>query len=299
MTPADFQASRRWIPTSFGETAYVERGEGPAALFVHGFPLNGFHWRDALEAMGDRRRCIAPDLMGLGHTRAGPDQDLSFASQARMLLKFLDALGVETVDLVGNDSGGAVCQVIAATAPQRVRSLVLTNCDTADNTSPPALASTVALARQGQLGEALARVLSRPELARSPAGLGSTFEFPERLTPELLEVYLGPLAASPERLRQVDRYVLAISASHLTEYEPALRRLTAPTLIVWGEADVFFEVKWAHWLADVIPGVRRLEVLNGAKLFFPEERPETLIPLIREHWQAAEASVSRAPVDAG
>ncbi len=293
MTPAEFHAARRRIATSLGDTAYVERGEGPAALFVHGFPLNGFHWRHALEALSDARRCIAPDLMGLGHTRAGPDQDLAFASQARMLLEFLDALGIETVDLVGNDSGGAVAQVIAATAPQRVRSLVLTNCDASDNTSPPALASTVALARQGQLGEALARVLSRPELARSPAGLGSTFEFPERLTPELLEVYLGPLAQTPERRAQVDRYALAISASHLTEYEPALRRLTAPTLIVWGDADVFFDVTWAHWLAEVIPGVRRLEVLSGARLFFPEERPDTLIPLIREHWQAAETAQGR------
>jgi len=101
---------------------FVEKGDGPVALFVHGVPLNGFHWRQAIAGLCDLRRCLAPDLMGLGYSEIGPDQKLDFEAQAQMLLEFLDALGIETVDLVGNDSGGAVAQILATNAPARIRS---------------------------------------------------------------------------------------------------------------------------------------------------------------------------------
>jgi haloalkane dehalogenase len=289
MTPAEFHAARRFAETPSGRIAYVQKGTGAAALFVHGFPLNGYHWRHALDALSAERRCIAPDLMGLGHSEVAADQDLSFGAQAGMMLELVDALGVGEFDLVGNDSGGAVAQIIAATAPARVRSLVLTNCDTEDNTQPEALTATLESARRGVLGDALAMILSRPELARRPQSLGATFERPEALSDETLAVYLAPLTATPERRRQVDRYALAIGPEPLERVREALQRLRVPTLLAWGDADVFFPPEGARWLATTIPGVRRLEILKGAKLFWPEERPEAFASLVRGHWAAAGA----------
>src|SRR5579875_430704 len=112
MTPDEFHKSRKTLKTPSGAISFVERGAGPVALFIHGVPLNGYHWRHALGATSDLRRCVAPDLMGLGYTSVGVGQDLSFESQARMLFQFLDALGVDRVDLVGNDSGGAIAQIM-------------------------------------------------------------------------------------------------------------------------------------------------------------------------------------------
>ena len=66
--------------------------------------------------------------------------------------------------------------------------------------------------------------------------------------------------------------------------EPALAQLDVPTLVVWGTADEFFELHWARWLRDTIPGVRQVVELPGAKLFFPDERADELAPLLTRHW---------------
>jgi hypothetical protein len=63
---AAWHAARRFAETPFGRIAYVEKGSGDAALFIHGYPLNGFQWRGAVERLSTLRRCIAPDLLGLG-----------------------------------------------------------------------------------------------------------------------------------------------------------------------------------------------------------------------------------------
>ena len=123
MNAEEFHRTRKFADTPFGRIAYVERGSGPVALFLHGFPLNGFAWRDLLGELGRVRRCIAPDLMAFGYTEVAGDQDLSFAAQADMMAAFLDALQVDRVDLVGNDSGGGVSQMLAANHPARVRTL--------------------------------------------------------------------------------------------------------------------------------------------------------------------------------
>src|SRR5579883_3514112 len=122
MDIATFHASRRFANVSSGRIAYVESGHGPAALFIHGVPLNGYHWRHVIDRVRHRRRCIAIDLMGLGYTEIGPAQDVAFAAQARMIAEVVDALGLGTIDLVGNDSGGAIAQIFAATYPERLRS---------------------------------------------------------------------------------------------------------------------------------------------------------------------------------
>ncbi|MGH2585179.1 MAG: alpha/beta fold hydrolase, partial [Dehalococcoidia bacterium] len=121
MDATEFASRRKSIETPFGEIAYVEKGSGPAALFVHGVLLNGYLWRNVIDALAGRRRCIAVDLMGHGATRVPEEQDLSFDAQARMLAAFVDALGLEQVDLVGNDSGGGIAQIVAANHPERIR----------------------------------------------------------------------------------------------------------------------------------------------------------------------------------
>jgi pimeloyl-ACP methyl ester carboxylesterase len=289
MTPHEFHTLRKTVDTPSGRIAFVETGEGPAALFVHGVPLNGYHWRHALEGLRDLRRCLAPDLMGLGYSEVGPDQRLDFEAQAQMLLEFLDAMGVKMVDLVGNDSGGAVAQILATNAPDRIRSLTLTNCDTHDNWPPAAFMPIVNLGKAGHFGHALAGLLAHPQAARSAQGLGVGFEFPERLTDEVLGVYLTPLTATDERRSQVSRYVAQQDCAQTVRIEDRLKAFDKPTLIVWADDDVFFPVSWAHWLARTIPRTRKVEILKGARLFFPEERPDVFCRLVREHWRASDA----------
>src|SRR3954452_16881018 len=98
--------AKRSIETPSGRIAYREAGSGPVALFVHGVLLNGHLWRHQLAQLSDLRRCIAPDLLAHGATEIAADQDVSVTANAHMLAQFLDALDIDQVDLVGNDSGG-------------------------------------------------------------------------------------------------------------------------------------------------------------------------------------------------
>jgi pimeloyl-ACP methyl ester carboxylesterase len=287
MNASTFHARRRFAATPSGRIAYVEEGSGPPAVFLHGVPLNGFHWRHVLAGVADLRRAIALDLMGLGYSEVAVDQDLCFPAQARMLAEFCDALGLGAVDLVGNDSGGAVAQIFAANHPERIRSLTLTNCDVHDHWPPPAILPTIEAARSGALIAGARLMLEQPELAHSEGGLGVGYANPETLSDETVQVYLEPLLATPERMENARRYWLAFDCAQTVAVEGALRRLAAPTLVVWGLADVFFDLRSARWLAEAIPGVRRLVEVPGAKLFFPEDRPQALLEPLRAHWAAA------------
>ncbi|MGH2586503.1 MAG: alpha/beta fold hydrolase [Dehalococcoidia bacterium] len=290
MDAATFHQQRRYAATPAGRIAYVERGSGPPALFLHGVPLNGFHWRHVMDQLADLRRCIALDLLGLGYTEISPAQDVSFAAQAQMTVEFLDALGIDQVDLVGNDSGGAIAQIVAARHPERVRTLTLTNCDVHDHWPPAAVLPTLESARAGLLAGRFRTVLEQPEKARDPRGLGACYADPSALTDEAIRVYLEPLVSSQERAATMHRYWTSFDVQQTVAVEPLLRRLTVPTQIVWATEDIFFDIESARWLRDTIPGVVRLIEVSDAKLFFPEDQPEALVAPLRELWTGAYAT---------
>jgi pimeloyl-ACP methyl ester carboxylesterase len=279
-------ATKRSIATPSGRIGYTEAGDGPVALFVHGVLLNGHLWRHQLAELSDLRRCIAVDLLAHGDTEIAPDQDVSVTANARMLREFLDALGIEQVDLVGNDSGGGIAQIFAASNPSRVRSLTLTNCDTHNNWPPEAFKPFLAMAAAGGLGGALQAMLADKDFYRSAEALGPAYEHPEQLADEAIETYLRPLVGSEQRTRDLQRFLGAFDCSHTLAIEPQLRALQAPTLIVWGTDDIYFDVRWSHWLAEAIPGVRRRVELEGARIFFPEERAAEFNRELRAHWLA-------------
>lgn len=285
MTPSEFKAARKWATTSRGEIAYVEKGDGPPALFVHGVLLNGYLWRDAIESLSGVRRCIAIDLLGHGGTKTAADVDTSFPAQAEMIREFLDALGIDQVDLVANDSGGGIAQIFAAENPKRIRTLTLTDCDTHDNYPPPALDPLVNAAKAGGLGAIGKAWLADLDTLR--ASFGSVYEFPERLSEEQAEMYLGPLFADDEATKKLERMIATMDNSATVRIEPKLRQLEAPTLIIWGTDDIFFDKKWAYWLKDTIPGATEVIEVEGGKLFFPEERPEFFAEQLRKFWVTA------------
>jgi pimeloyl-ACP methyl ester carboxylesterase len=275
-------SDRRLVATKSGDVAVLERGDGPVALFVHGVFMNADLWDGVVDGVADVRRCIAPDLLCHGATRERGDADVSFAGQAATLLELLDRLDVSSVDLVANDSGGAIAQILAARHPERVRTLTLTNCDVHDGWPPPAFMPTVSMVLDGGL-RALLDSMRDPAVARGALAVG--FEHPERLSDDTLRAVVEPLAASDDRVRNLERFFRAMDCRQTVEIEPLLRRLEAPTLIVWGTADVFFDVAWARWLRDTIPGARDVVELPSAKLFFPFERPARLAVELRRHWE--------------
>ena len=202
-----------------------------------------------------------------------------------MLVAFLDRLAIPSVDLVANDSGGTIAQLLAVQHPARVRTMLLTNCDVHENSPPALLRDAIDEAKAGLSDDKMQRHLDDRVYARSTEGIiGATYMKPANVTDEAIEYYFGPLVASPLRRTQLNHYLVALDPNPLLAIEPKLRRLNTPTRIIWGTADRLFPVTWATWLDKTLPGSRGIRLVEGGKLFWPEERPEVIAEEARALW---------------
>lgn len=272
---ADWGRWRRFLPTPFGRICYVDSGSGPAALFLHGYPLNSFQWRGIIERLSLSHRCLAPDFMGLGRTEVPFGRDLGPLAQARMVIAFLDGLRLPKIHIVANDSALAVAQLLVAHFPERVRSLILTNGDTARQSPPAAMLPVIALARQGRyVSEWIEPWYEDRERARAPDGFGGMcYADPLNPTDDAIEAYFGPILATQESRLLAERHAIAQAENALTGIEPALRAARIPVRILWGTGDTIFAEANAEYLHSLFPASRGIRRIEGAKLFWPEEQP--------------------------
>ena len=301
MQLTELEAHRHSIATRSGEISYIDiapenpqapespetpERTGPVALFVHGIATNAFLWRNVIGALTNQRRCIAVDLPLHGRSPVTAGQDLSVAALAAGLEDFCDALGLTGIDLVANDTGGAIAQIFAARYPHRLATLTLTDCDTAGNLPPEEFKPTVELARSGDLAPTAVALFADLDAAAKVA-FGTGYEHLDRVDPAVIRSYLEPCFGSLERAREFERLLSALDDADLAAVTPQLRELTVPTLLVWGTGDAFFDVSWAYWLRDTIPGTTEVVTVEGARLFFPDERAMDLVPHLEQHWAAA------------
>jgi pimeloyl-ACP methyl ester carboxylesterase len=285
MTPAEFHSSRKFADTSFGRIAYIEQGSGPTTLFLHGLPLCGYEWRGVIADLAPARRCIALDEMGLGYTEVATGQDVSFAAQARMIAAFLDATDIDRVDLVGNDTGGGIGQIFAATYPARVRTLTLTNCEVYDLWPNKLLTGFYAGVASGAVPQALKTMLSDVALAHQQLG-AIVYEDVEVFTPENVQLYLTPIVSSDGRTKQFQQLCdWQKNRPQLMEVASKLKASQIPAQIIWGEADPVFDMQPSvNWLKTNLGGLKKVTMVPRAKLFFPEEHPRLLSVLLNEFW---------------
>jgi pimeloyl-ACP methyl ester carboxylesterase len=285
MTADEYRELRQGVDTPHGGFAYVEVGEGPASVFVHGLFMSGYMWHGVVDQLKGERRCVVYNLPVHGGSEVAEDQPLDLASQAEMLEGFCDAVGLETFDLVANDTGGAIAQAFTLRAPERVRSLTLTNCEARDwMPSKHELGQLVAqLAEQGHLAALVKGFYDDIDSARSSA-FADPYQWPDRISDEQLRAIMEPHQATLEGARQVERFARALVPEDLASLEPQLRRLQVPTIAVWGTGDEIFPLELARWLEGTIPGFRRLVTVEDGKLFWPFERPGELVPHLRSLW---------------
>jgi pimeloyl-ACP methyl ester carboxylesterase len=273
------------VMTASGPAGYLDTGDGPgpAALFVHGVGTAGSLWRNVIDHLGGEYRCVAVDLPL--HGRTPPAADYALGTTADFVAGFCDALGLTHLDLVANDTGGAIAQIFAARHPDLLHSFTLTNCETHDNVPPKAFLPTVLLARAGLFALPYRRITRDVRRARRFV-FGAGYQDIEQLPAEVVHGWLEPLAATPERAQEFQRWIAALRPRDLLAAEPDLAKLQVPTLIVWGTGDRFFNVKWAYWLRDLIPGAKQVVEVPEARLFFPAERPADLAVPLLEFWKS-------------
>jgi pimeloyl-ACP methyl ester carboxylesterase len=132
--------TQREVSLEGGVIRYREVGTGPTLVFVHGILANGTLWRDVVARLSGRFRCVVADLPLGGHSLPMlPEADMSPSGVARIVAELLERLDLRDVTLVGNDTGGAICQVVISNHPERIGRLVLTNCDAYEAFFPPLL----------------------------------------------------------------------------------------------------------------------------------------------------------------
>jgi pimeloyl-ACP methyl ester carboxylesterase len=268
-----------------GPASYIDTGgPGRPALFVHGLATSSYLWRHVIEQLAGQRRCVAVDLPLHGQTPAAADQDFSLPGLARFVADFCDALELTGVDLVANDTGGAISQAFAAGHPERLHTLTLTNCEAHNNLPPKALAPLVLLSRTGLWARIAPKLLLRDISRGRKRMYGAGYQDIANLPVDIARAWLEPLFGTAESARQNDRILPSLHAHDLLAIEPALARLQVPTLVVWGTGDKFFPRKWAYWLRDTIPGADKVVEIDGARIFFPDERAGELTAALRRHW---------------
>lgn len=269
----------RSVQLSQGTVHYLDVGEGPALVFVHGLLVDGQIWTPVVERLSRRFRCIVPNLpLGAHRTPMSPGADLSMAGQAQLLLGFLDALGLEDVTLVGNDTGGAICQLVVAGAPPRVRQLVLTDCDAFEVFPPPGFGFLLRAARLPGLPWAAFFALKLfPPLRRLRWAWGAlTYR---KLPSELLQSWVEPAARDPRVRRDVLKLLGDAGPAVTLGVAPRLRQFEGRVLIVWSRDDRFFAPALGERLASAF---RRAELMwvDRAGLLLPLDVPDALASAI-------------------
>lgn len=266
-----------------GRIRYSDAGEGKPIVFVHGLLVDGRLWRGVtphLVAVGFR--CIAPDLpLGSHRVPMDPDADLSPPGVAALVADFLAALDLDGVTLVGNDTGGAICQLVAAHHPERLGRLVLTPCDAYENFLPPAFRPIQYAAAVPGLLTFFLQGARIGALRRGPLGFGLLSKrrpIDDDLLADWLRPYLGQRAIRRDALK----VIRGISSEQTIEAARLLQKFDRPTLIAWAPEDRFFTLRFAERLAADIPGARLVRI-EDSLTFVPLDQPERLAELIAEH----------------
>ena len=277
-----FSSAKKLVEVGDYRVAYYEEGEGQPLLLLHGCPFSSFIWRKVIPPLSGDYRCLAPDLLGLGDTETPARADWSLRAQAEMVIGFLDALGLETVHLVGHDHGGALAQLLAAEHPQRIDRLVITNAEAYDNWPSRDERPFVRLTQVPLLGEAFLWACSLRPVARLV--FASAVNDRKVLTAELLDGYVRANLSDGRRRARTRRFLAGqLDPAHnrcTMELLDGLRRFDRPTMIVWGQSDPHFGPEWAEKLYEDIPGAARLEFLPDTGHLLMEERPQKLASLI-------------------
>ena len=261
-----------------GRIEYEDRGTGRPIVCVHGYLMGGDLWDEVAERLAARGyRVLTPTWPQGAHRHAlADDADRTPLGHARRIAAFLEALDLRDVILLGNDTGGALSQLVAAHHPERVGALVLTNCDVFENFPPSFFKALRPLARSRAAFAALAVLLQAGPLRRSPAGFGL---LSHTGVDERAAGWVRPIRED-ERVREDVRLLTrALRAQPLLDAEPALRRFDNPVLLVWGTDDRLFPVSDAERLAAVFPNAR-LELVPQSRTYVMVDQPDRLADLV-------------------
>jgi pimeloyl-ACP methyl ester carboxylesterase len=261
-----------------GKIRYREAGEGKPIVFVHGYLVDGRLWDGVVDRLSDRFRCIAPDWPIAAHQVAmNPDADLSPPGIAGLIADFLTKFELEDVTIVGNDSGGAMSQVLVTSHPDRIGRLVLTNCDTHENFPPGIFKAMPPLAKlPGGMF-----LLSAPFRVEAVARRAFAPFAKTKIPDDLIASWMKPATSDSGVMRDAAKVTAGMNKRHTLAAAEKLRGSQLPILLAWAPGDKYFPISYAERLQNEA-GNAKLVRIEGAKTFVALDQPERLAEEIAE-----------------
>ena len=261
-----------------GKLHYHQLGSGPPIVFLHGYLMGANLWDPVVRLLAGEFCCIIPELpFGVHQTPMRPDADLTTAGVGRLVADFLRALDVHHVILVGNDSGGAIAQIVAARHPQRLGGLVLATCDAFDNHPPRLFRPLIIAARAGALTPLLTTLKFRP-VRSLPSAYGwlSHHQPPH----ELIDGWVANYLADKGVRRDTRRLIAALGDdAFMSQIAVELAGFPKPVLLAWAADDKFFPLGHAKRLAGILPDAR-LELIPDSRTWVMRDQPQRTAQLI-------------------
>ncbi|HWE34269.1 MAG TPA: alpha/beta hydrolase [Solirubrobacteraceae bacterium] len=280
------QTQQQQVKLTPGAIRYRELGTGEPVVFVHGLLVNSLLWEHVADALAKDFRVIAPDLpLGSNELPLDDGADTSPPALAKLIAEFLEALDLHDVTLVGNDTGGALCQLLIAEHPERVGRLVLTPCDAYENFPPPIFAPTMNALKSPAVVRVLGTLMRPRSVQRSALAYGLLTKRP--IPDDVLDSFLAPLRTDKRVRRQMSQTVRGIDKQLLLDAAKLFGEFDKPVLIAWAPKDVFFKFRFAERLANDFPN-GRLERIEDSRTFVSLDQPRRTSELI--------ASFAREPV---
>jgi pimeloyl-ACP methyl ester carboxylesterase len=265
-----------------GTIRYRDEGrqDGPTLVFIHGFLVDGELWRKVVAETSGWARCIRPDLPLGSHTIAmDDDADLSPKGIARLIAEFIEALDLDDVTVVGNDTGGAITQVLVTEFPQRIGKLVLTSCDAFEDFPPKLFKPLMAAARGPKSVYGLLAGMKSATMRKAPFAYGWTAK--HGIPDEVTEAWVTPALTDEGVRRDIAKLARGMEPSVTLDAAAKLTAFDKPALIAWGAQDKFFDPELGRRLAAVIPNAR-FELIEDSYAFVPEDQPARLAALLEE-----------------
>ena len=267
------------VRLSQGTVRYRDTGRGEPIVFVHGFMVDGRLWRKVTPLLERDHRCIAPDWpIGSHEVPMNRDADLSPPGVAKIIADFIETLGLENVTLVGNDSGGALSQIVAVEHPKRIGRIVLTNCDAYDNFPPKGFRWLSKAARIPGFVFEMAQPMRLKSFRNGPLAFGHLAK--HGLDQEILESWCRSGIKSGAIRRDIAKFLKELKPEHTLSAATKLKRFDRPALIAWAPGDKLFPFHYAERLAADLPNARLVQIPDSWA-FIPEDQPEKLAEAIK------------------
>lgn len=276
------------IELSSGAVEYVDTGgSGPTLVLLHGLLMNGTLWDAAIDELSADHRCIAPTLPLGGHRRPmNPDADLSIPAIVQLIAEFLDRLELSDVVLVGNDTGGALVQLLMAERAPRVAAAVLISCDAFDNYPPGLTGRTIV--RLGKLAPPVFGAVMQQMRLKAMRRLPLSFGWLTKRGDAVVRRWLQPLLTDPQIQVETVRVLRSIAADRnlLQRAAEQLPSFERPVLVVWARADRVMPPRHGVALVELLPDAQLVEIEDSYSLV-PLDQPAQLVKAMREFTASA------------